>query len=354
MTNMRGRIAALLMVSAAALSACTREEPELPTFDPLDKISYSEGWSVGRAIAVSPGADAPTAHHVQTIASGLHDIDFKTPPTSLIPVKPSCSVTHPGMGGGKYLVLGGGSADYPLLTKDVKISGLMTFNDDVLNKIGQAKAYAKKQGTSTTAATRKMKFPSSKMAMKDVFITETSESIVIALAGGGLYNFHIKPGVQLAGVVVYSKTDDAAVAGVPDHVPVEFISKINPATRSCWTRIQARPDKSWSKSKRRSLGGTSRFEALKPHWKTFQRRVRKDIGNVPDKNIISVDYAGHFLIGPAPVRYEDRIPYVAFAGKSIRYLAADQARFGTREDNQDYVREVVDQYYKAHLEAASR
>ena len=352
MTNLRDSVVKATFICAIVLGACTQAEPDLPTFDPLDKVMTGEGWKAGRSIVVSPGADSPQAHHVQAITSGLHNIDFKTPPASLTPVEPSCAVTNPGMGGGKYMILGDGWAQFPLLKKNIKIPKLMTFNNDVVNKLGQAKAYATKHGTSVSAATRKMKSPSSGMAMKDVFITETSESVVLALAGGGLYNFHIAPGARLAGVVVYSKTDQAAVAGVPNHVPVEFISKIHPATRGCWTRIQARPDKSWSKSMQRSLGGTSRYEALKPFWKTFHRRVRKDIGNVPEQNVISVNYAGHFLIGPAPTRYEDRLPYVAYAGKPIRYLAADHAQFGTADDNKKYARELIDQYYKAHLAAA--
>ena len=114
-------MAAMLLGSVLALSACGKTEPDLPTFDPLDKIRKSEGWKVGRAIAVSPGAKSPNAHHVQAIASGLHDIDFETPPTALTPVQPSCSVPNPGMGGGKYLIMTAGGimtgqgAEFPLM-----------------------------------------------------------------------------------------------------------------------------------------------------------------------------------------------------------------------------------------------
>lgn len=94
-----------------------------------------------------------------------------------------------------------------------------------------------------------------------------------------------------------------------------------------------------------------RFEALKPHWKNFEKRVRKDIGPIPSKNVVSLNRTNHVLIGPAPTRYEDRLPYVAFAGQKIRYMAADHAQFGSPVQNGTYARQVLDQYYEAHLKA---
>lgn len=347
MTKLRGLSVIFALTCALAAGACTKAEPDLPTFDPLDKIRLSEGWKVGRSIAVSPGAKTPTAHHVQAIASGLHDVDFDTPPIALTAVNPSCRVTNPGMGGGKYLVIGSGSVRFPLM-KNPDIPSLMTFNNDAVNKLGQKQASnMKTKGVRVTDATGRISLPSSNMAMTDVFITETSKPITLALAGGGLYNFHMAPEVKLTNVVIYTSKTQAAVAGVPDHVPVEFVSKTNKATRGCWTRIQPRPDESWSKNVRKG----PRFNALKPHWKAFERRVRKDIGTVPPENVLSVNNTDHILIGPAPTRYEDRLPYIAYAGKSIRFMAADHAQYGSREDNNTYARNVLDQYYEAHLAA---
>ena len=80
--------------------------------------------------------------------------------------------------------------------------------------------------------------------------------------------------------------------------------------------------------------------------------MSRDIGSVPEENVVSVSGTSHFLIGPPPTRYEDRIPYVAFGGKPIRYMAADHVRFGTRDENSKYMSSVVDQYYDAYLTAA--
>jgi len=347
MTKLRGLTVKFALTGALILGACTNAEPDLPTFDPLDRIRLSEGWKVGRSIAVSPGAKTPTAHHVQAISSGLHDVDFETPPIGLTSISPSCEVTNPGMGAGKYLVIGSGGVRFPLM-KQPEVPGLMTFNNTAVNKLGKAQAETmKEKGVRVTGAMGDIRLPGSNMPMTDIFITETSNTVFLALAGGGLYNFNMAPGVRLSGVVIYSDKGQAGVVGVPDHVPVQFISKTHKATRGCWTRIQARPDESWSKNVRKG----PRFDALKPHWQAFDRRIRKDIGVVPAENTVSVNRTDHVLIGPAPTRYEDRLPYVAFAGKTIRYMAADHAQFGSREQNKTYARQVLDQYYEAHLAA---
>ena len=360
MTNLRGRTLVLTVASAVILAACAKSEPDIPTFDPMDKIQIDEGWKVERAIAVSPGAEQPVPHHVQAIASGLHDIDFKSPPRAMTPVTPSCKVNRPDVNWGKYLIVGDGSAHFPLMNY-ADVPRLTTFTGETAN------AYAKKQadnmaehGMRKTLLGSNLVVPGRGMSMKDVFITETSESVVVALAGGGLYNFHLAPNVRLKGVVVYTgitgynKSSQAAVAGVPDDVPVTFISETHKATKGCWTKIQNRTDKTWNKRHLRKVKGTSRFEIFKPRWKAFQRRVRNDLGDLPDQNIISVSLAGHFLIGPAPTRYEDRIPYVAFGGKSIRYSATEFANFGTNDQNSTYAGKIVNQYYEAHMAAGTQ
>lgn len=350
MTKLRGTAFTFALMSALTAGACKKSEPELPTFDPMDKVQLSEGWKVGRSVAVSPGAETPTPHHVQAIASGLHEIDFETPPTALTPVTPSCAVKNPGMGGGKYLIIGSGANRFPLM-KGTDVPSMMTFENKALNKLGKAQADTMKtKGVRTTSGMGNIALPLSNMGITDVFITETSETVFLALAGDGLYNFNMAPSVRLSGVVVYSETGQAAVAGVPDHVSVDFVSKTHKATKGCWTRIQPRPDKSWSKNVQKG----PRFDALKPHWRKFNNRVRKDIGLVPPENVISVNRADHFLIGPAPTRYEDRLPYTAYAGKSVRFVAADHARFGSSEDNKAYARSVLDQYYEAHLSGGAK
>jgi len=333
------------------LSGCAKTEPDIPTFNPMDKVQPQEGWKVGRAIAISPGRDMPTAHHVQAIASGLHDVDFETPPAALTPVNPSCNVTKPSTNSGKYLIVGHGWAHFPLM-KNPEIPRLVTFSKRTTSALAKMQV---QNGSRSKSLSGKVDLPASSLSMKDVFITETSEPVALALAGGGLYNLHLAPGVRLTGVVVYTwetaynKGGQAAVAGVPAGVPVNFISKEHPATRSCWTRVTSRPDKSWRKRR-----NDIRYEALEPHWKTFYRRVRKDIGDVPQQNVLSFDRAGHYLIGPPPARYEDRIPYVAYGGKTIHYIANDFVHFGTRDKNNAYVRQTLDQYYQAHLKSASK
>ncbi len=350
MTKLRGLTVTFAMTCAVSSAACKKSEPDLPTFDPLDKVQPSEGWKVGRSIAVSPGAKKPTAYHVQAIASGLHDIDFASPPSALIPVKPSCNVKNPGMGGGKYLLIGHGNTRFPLM-KQPDVPSLMTFDNSAANALAKTQAATQKsKGVRTTSGTGRVAVPAGNMGITDIFITETSETIHVTLAGSGLYNFNMAPNVRLSGVVIYSDTSHAAVAGVPDHVPVSFVSKTHKATKGCWTRVQPRPDESWSKNSRNGL----RFDALKPHWQAFEKRVRRDVGKIPSENIASVNRTDHFLIGPPPARYEDRLSYVAFSGKSVRYIAADHARFGSSEDNRTYARLVLDKYFDAHLAAGTK
>jgi hypothetical protein len=355
MTSLRANTILAAVLSMAVMAGCAKAEPDLPTFDPLDKVQASEGWKVGRNIAVSPGEKTPRAHHVQAIASGLHDVDFETPPTALVPVAPSCTVSHPGMGGGKYMLLGKGWTKFYLMDSP-DFPGIQAFNNSAANEVAKIRIDTELGNKRKNSFQDSLKVNSitSNMTMQDVFITETDKSVFVVLAGDGLYNFNMKPDVKLSGVLVYSNSERAAVAGVPDHVNVEFVSKTHPATKSCWTRIQARPDASWREAKSRARDRNSRYSALKPHWKKFQSRVRKDIGLVPDENVVSVNRTDHFLIGPPPVTYEGRIPYVAFGGKTIRYMTADHARFGSPDDNAAYGQSVLDQYYAAHLKAGQK
>jgi len=342
------RLLALTFTVISTLAAgCKKSEPDIPTFDPMDKVQPREGWSVERSIAVSKGPNILQAHHVQSLASGLHDVDFKTPPKALIPIEPSCKVTRPDTKASNYLIIGNGQVRFPLM-KRPETTGLITFDNKTANKLAKEQAISTKtKGVRSTNVTGKYALPSSNMQMTDIFITSTSKPVFLALAGGGLYNFNLRPGAQVSGVVIYTESNNAAVAGLPENTPISFVSKTHKATRGCWTRIQPRPDKTWSKR----IQNGKRYEALKPHWKDFEKRVNKDIGNVSMNNIISVYRAGHFLIGPAPTQYEHRIPYVALGGKTIHYLAADHARVDTYENNKAYAGSVLNQYYEAHMGA---
>jgi len=350
---MNFRFFTVTVASALILAACAKTEPDIPTFDPMDKVSSHWGWKVEQSIAVSPGKDKPSVHHLQAITSGLHDVDFETPPTAFVPVTPSCKVNKPDISSGKYLVIGGGWTSFPLMKK-VAVTGVTTFDNKTASAIARKQAKNMlENGTRKGAFGPGIPNPGSNLAMKDVFVTETSESVFIALASGGLYNFHLVPGAQLSGVVVYTgetgynKTSQVAVAGVPDGVPVHFISQTHKATKNCWTRIQIRPDQTWRK--RNSI--QDRADAIRPYWKAFFKRVKKDVGFIKEEDVISVSKAAHFLIGPAPTRYEDRIPYTALGGKTIHYSEADHINFGTQEQNSDFAIAVVDQFYEAHLEA---
>jgi len=75
----------------------------------------------------------------------------------------------------------------------------------------------------------------------------------------------------------------AAVAGVPEGVPVNFINQKHRATRGCWTRVTRRPDKSWARRLYGRSKDTSRHELMKPIWKAFERRVRDMARQVLDQ-----------------------------------------------------------------------
>jgi len=70
--------------------------------------------------------------------------------------------------------------------------------------------------------------------------------------------------------------------------------------------------------------------------------------------VLSVRSAGHYLIGPAPAKYEDRIPYIAYSGKTIQYAANDHVQFGTYDQNKDFARKILDQHYQAHMKAGAK
>jgi len=136
MTKLRANALSLALISTVILSGCGKSEPDIPTFDPMDKVQPQEGWKVERAIAVSPGKDKPVAHHVQSIASGLHDIDFKSPPASMTSVTPSCDFARPDVNSEKYLIVGDGWAQYPLM-KNTDVPRLLTITGDAANGVAK-------------------------------------------------------------------------------------------------------------------------------------------------------------------------------------------------------------------------
>ena len=170
-------LALTLTIASTLATGCKKDEPDIPTFDPLDSVQPQEGWKVGRSIAVSKGPDILKAHHVQSIASGLHDVDFKTPPKAFIPIEPSCNIKRPGTNTSKYIIIGNGQAKFPLL-KRPEPTGLITFDNKTANKHAKLQAInTKTKGVRTTNVTGKYSMPSSNMAMTEIFVTSTSKEV---------------------------------------------------------------------------------------------------------------------------------------------------------------------------------
>lgn len=337
MVVLRRRVGALAML--AALGACAEAaEPNIPTWNPHDKVQASEGWKVRAGIAVSPGEDYPTAHHWQAVAAGTHAINFDTPPASINPVTPTCKAARAEPGSKRYLVVGQGASDYPLIKGGKsRVPVPYSFSEaDVDMAVDRHMAHDHSQsvlrfaGVGPDGHARK----DVTMLVRDVVVTDLAPSLhlVLASTSGGLWNLELAPGVTVDGVTVYSGDDTVGVAGLSPDTPIRFVTAEHTQTQRCFTRIQARPDESWS------LNQEARHAALKPVWRKFFGQVKREVGSIRPENVLSVDYAGHFLLGPAPTTYEGRVPYQGLAGKHIHVAANDHLGMTTLEQSMDVQR----------------
>ena len=327
-----------LLASAAVLGACEKSEPPIPATDPMQKVDRREGWRVGKGVAIGLNDGQLKAHHIQAIASNLHDIDFDTPPASLLPVPARCTVARPDPSAQRFLVIGTGRSSFPLM-KNTSPPGLSTiqaahirFNADFVanNRV--------REGMNRHASHGRT------MGIRDIFVTEPGPvHLTIASPSLGLtgttHNIIAGPDTQIVGVAVYTTAGSSSVMGVSADTPVSFVSEANAATERCWTRMQARPDDSWAKG---AAGrNNARRKALAPHWKASLRRVSKDVGRIDNDNVVSFNSAGHILIGPAPTTYETRLPYRAFAEQTVHFMASDYVNFGDREANDELRARII-------------
>ena len=333
----------VLLALAALLCACAAEtgplpEPPVPTTDPRDHIRLGmDSWKAEKNIALASGDRRVRAVHAQTVFSGLHTVDFRTPPAAFVAVKPSCDLPKAEGDGPRYMVVGNGATSHALTRLSPKERAqdrpyLHMVTQDV---VGDHAKDARENHT------RDGVLPPTETSLRDIAVTDTSGPvhIVLGVPHGIVQNFVLAPGVEVASVYVYSDTGKVGVAGLPADTPVHFILRDHGATRHCHVRTVERPD-----TKRRDAYA-DRAETLEPVWRTFRARAERHVGRIPEDHIVSGSSFAHALLGPAPDTYEARLPYRALAGKTVIHPEAYHVEFG----NGDAARRVLDAVVKAEL-----
>ena len=346
MTSIKTNILTVLSLSALTLSACgEKKEPKLPTFDPMTKVKQkNQGYSISGNIAVDSNN---TFYHSEHLLTNYYNFDAALPPASLTAVEPSCNPAKAKPSDDVHVIIARGGRSGNKLA-NIEQPSLITFaNKDVENIAkDRAEKYIKTQ--TFKAITQSYDNWPKTMSQKDIIITESAQPVYIVIAGRWptLYNFTIAPYAKVAGVMVYSDEGASAVAGLNPSIPVNFQSAKSPQTKRCWVRTENKPDETWRNHKQamRLTGrskSTSPYHALKPHYRKFASKIRKDVGSFTDSELINVQSGSYFLIGPAPTLLEQRIPYSPVAGSHIKYLKADQVNFGMRKDTESYAYDII-------------
>jgi len=327
----------------SSLAACGEQgEPELPAFDPMDKIDIGpQGYRIKGTIAVNAKNEF---YHMQHLISGYHNFDLETPPVSVTPVEPSCNMRNLA-GDTQVHVIVAPNYDSPALTKEDQITSLSVSQNWVDEESDRRKKKFEKTGK---ASGRKQ--PSS-MRIRNVVVTEPSRPVFIVVTSRypTIYNFTVAPYADVEGVMFYSQSEQAAISGLSPEIPVYFQSEEHPNTESCWKRVENKPDETWREHKEAmrlksaSSQKNSRYHLLKPIFSTFAKKVRDDVGYFNDDTLINVGGASYFLIGPAPTMIEQRLPYSPIAGSNVSFMASEHITFGTRKENKRFAENVIAQ-----------
>jgi len=359
MKNIKSILATSLILVVSGLTACGEEkEPPLPTFDPQEKVRQrGQGYAVDGTIAVD---GSNNFFHMEHMVSSYYNIDTSLPAASLTPVKPSCSGTQAAATDSVHVIIARSGGRAKRLA-DIKQPSLMTFSNDKLEATAQERAQKYIETQTFKGIGQNYSGWSRIMSQKDIVITEGRKPVYVVLAGRypTLYNFTVAPYAKVSGVLVYSDEPHAAVAGLDPSVPVHFQSAESPATKSCWVRTENKPDETWREHKKAmrmkpgsQASRTSRYHALKPIYNKFAAKVRKDAGSFTDSRLINVESGSYFLIGPAPTRLEQRIPYSPVSGSHIKFLENDEVQFGMRENLTNQAKNILHARTQKILEGA--
>ena len=341
------RTAAIIAVAATILTGCKKEagEPALPTYDPMTKVQFGEGYKVGGAVAVD---GKKKLHHMKHLVANYYNIDTKTPIASLTGVKPSCQVKGAAQGEEVHVIIARDGGNGWELSEDVQPI-MAAFSKKSYSDIAEKRARNfQENGSLTRYGQNSMNGPR-KMSRKDIVVTAYEKPVYVVLVGRypTLYNFTVAPYAKVAGVLVYSDDEGAAVAGLDPSVPVSFQSESSPATKRCWVRPENKPDETWKDYKeamrvKRPKQSRLRYHLMQPYYNKFAAKVHKDAGYFRDDNLIGVAYARYFLIGPAPTQLEQRIPYSPVAGSHIKFMELDHVKVGPPEEVGAFIKNTID------------
>ncbi|GKY89074.1 hypothetical protein STA1M1_29430 [Sinisalibacter aestuarii] len=169
--------------------------------------------------------------------------------------------------------------------------------------------------------------------LHDIAVTDTRTPLHMVLQNPGpgnyVYNFHLAPGVEIAGVSMLGG-DANAVANLPETVPVEVMDRAT--LEACGTGVTDPGRVEIQLTHRRNNGHLSEEDeqAIRDEWRlkvqTFEDWFVRQFGVGSDTTRIGLSYAEVSLIGPVWREGElTGVPYRPFAGAHL--VAQTEAHF---------------------------
>ena len=151
------------------------------------------------------------------------------------------------------------------------------------------------------------------MNLVDVFVTETSKPVYLALSAGGsiIWNVQAAEGVEISRIVVIGENGTGLAFDDP-AVPVESVR--------CGPAAWKEPRPHW-KMMEREENRPGALDPLRDNYRTYARWFKREFGVWDTHNLVEADQANHVLVGPVP-EPDERIRYKSLDGREVRLAQA--------------------------------
>jgi len=166
----------------------------------------------------------------------------------------------------------------------------------------------------------------------DVVVTESSKPVHLVLASrtGALWNVQAAAGARLSGVTLISETSMAAVANLPQGVPM--VALTGAAAKQCGAMPAVEPVQEYPGLKMQIFKAAEPEKALSKAnaaWAAYNRFFTKTFGQNMGEVSVGTNALYHAAIGPAPAKPEDRVAYRGLAGATLYVTPAALAFYGS-------------------------
>lgn len=165
----------------------------------------------------------------------------------------------------------------------------------------------------------------------NVVVTDTSAPVHLVLSGGNkvLWNIHAAEGVTFSGVNIVDQTNLAAIANLPDGVPVTAMT--GALTKNCNALAFRAPNANWSTVERAKTRTDEMTQGIvtsrQTYYANFNGWFKSNYGVGSESVVVSAEQGTNFLVGPAPAP-DKRVAYKSLRGSNVKITSGGTLVFG--------------------------